>query len=452
MRRIVVGAIMAKVEGMRKLSLFSGIAGIDLAAKMAGFQTEAFCEIEKYPVEVLKKRFPGVPIINDVRGIDGNEYRGIDIISGGFPCQPFSVAGQRKGEFDERHLFPELARIIAEAEPRWVLAENVPGLLSISDERGTRGGVFGDCIARLSEMGYAVGWLCYGAVDVGAPHKRERIFIIANRDKEKVRKVLELVKFSLALFQNNDLWLTPVASDGTVGAIISKDDRFKILESGRLRKINRNGTDGSLGLARTVKIMEQLWPTPTTTSLHNRKGLSKTSGDGLATSVKNWNTPNARDYKDMGFPASSARRSNLPGDLRRLLWSTPTTRPCGSAVRHDFSKPLDVQIAEVTDPDAVIRTIGPSGHEFVRTKMKLNPDWVALLMGFPVGWASLGECEDTFRGWPMGCNSYQYEFEPPRLSEECENRAKQLKCYGNAVVPYQVLPIFEAIKAVEEDE
>ena len=78
---------------MNHLSLCSGIGGLDLAAHMAGIETTAFCEIEKYPVEVLKLRFPGKPIINDIREVDGREFRGIDVISGGFPCQPHSVAG-----------------------------------------------------------------------------------------------------------------------------------------------------------------------------------------------------------------------------------------------------------------------------------------------------------------------------------------------------------------------
>lgn len=366
---------------MKKLSLCSGIGGMDLAAKMAGIETDAFCEIEKYPVEVLKLRFPGKKIINDVREVDGREFRGVDVISGGFPCQPFSVAGKRKGAFDTRHLFPELARIVAEAQPEWFVGENVRGLFSIRNELGVKGGVLGDCITRLSTLGYAVGWCCYGAVDVGAPHKRDRIFIIANKNPEKVKKVIEKVRGSLRPWQG-DCWPTPVSSDGTVGSIISKDDKFIKLPSGRLRKINRNGTDGSLGLARMITLMDKLWQTPT----------------------------------------SSQR----------------------VGIRKDFTKPLNIQEAEAGgNIDFVTYKNG-----YILTKAKLNPDWVALLMGFPVGWASLGECEDYFRGWPAGCGPCQYEYEPPRLIDSCDNLAKQLIGYGNAVNPYQGLPVFEAIKEV----
>lgn len=340
--------------------------GLDLAAKMTGFETEAFCEIEKYPTELLKLRFPGKKIIKDVRDIDGREFRGIDLISGGFPCQPFSVAGKRKGEFDERHLFPEMARIISEAKPEWVVGENVSGLFSICNEAGTKGGVFGDCISRLSQMGYSVGWCCFGACDVGAPHKRERVFLIANQDAEKVKKVI-------------------------------------------------------------CKVYESLQ-------------------EYSVTAVKNWNTPIKQMATDAGFPPSCANRDSITGDIRRLLWATPTSGQRGG-IRNDFQKPLNIQAAEIINDKNLVRYKG----DYILSKAKLNPDWVALLMGFPVGWASLGECEDYFRGWPMGYGYDQYDFEPPRIIDKCDSLAKQLKGYGNAVVPYQALPIFQAIKEAQNE-
>ena len=136
------------------LSLFSGIGGIDIAAQWAGIETVAFCEIEPYAVSVLKKRFPGVPVYGDVRKISKEtlEEDGIskvDIVCGGFPCQPFSVAGSRKGQEDDRYLWPEMLRIVGELKPRWVLGENVAGLLSITDVSGRRGGNFWNHSLRL---------------------------------------------------------------------------------------------------------------------------------------------------------------------------------------------------------------------------------------------------------------------------------------------------------------
>ena len=300
---------------MNHLSLCSGIGGLDLAAHMAGIETTAFCEIEKYPVEVLKLRFPGKPIINDIREVDGREFRGINVISGGFPCQPHSVAGKRKGSLDERHLFPEMARIVSEAQPEWFVGENVRGIFSSKDDGGCSGGVLADSIYRLSALGYAVGWCCYGSVDVGAPHRRDRIFILANRDPGKVKKVIEIVRGSLTPWQG-DCWPTPVSSDGTVGSIISKDDKFITLPSGRLRKINRNGIDGSLGLARTLKFMDNLWPTPRANDSEKRGNIANDPRNGLPDSAL-WNTPKGQDSNDKSLPPSSLNRCSLLGDLAR---------------------------------------------------------------------------------------------------------------------------------------
>jgi len=112
------------------------------------------------------------PSIPESGNTSGEKY-GITLISGGFPCQPHSVAGKRKGSVDERNLWPEFRRVIGEIRPRWVLAENVPGIFS-SDA----GWFFGTILNDLAEMGYSVGWATYGAVDVGALHRRNRVFIV----------------------------------------------------------------------------------------------------------------------------------------------------------------------------------------------------------------------------------------------------------------------------------
>ena len=162
------------------LSLFSGIGGIDLAAEWAGFESVAMVERDKYCQKILAKNFPNAKIYEDVLEFNGNEYRHkIDIISAGFPCQPFSLCGKREGASDERALWPEVVRIISEVKPKWFLGENVPGLLA-SD----RGNYFGTIINSLDALGYRVGWCCYGAKDVGAVHKRDRVFIVAHTDSK----------------------------------------------------------------------------------------------------------------------------------------------------------------------------------------------------------------------------------------------------------------------------
>ena len=157
------------------LSLFSGIGGIDLAAHWEGFQTVQFVERDPYCYKVLSKNFPGVPIHDNILTFDAKPFKGtLALVSAGFPCQPHSLAGQRKGSDDERDLWQEVVRVLREAEPRWFLGENVAGLLS-SDG----GWYFGTIIGDLARLGYRVGWCKFGSCDVGAPHKRERVFIVA---------------------------------------------------------------------------------------------------------------------------------------------------------------------------------------------------------------------------------------------------------------------------------
>jgi len=156
-------------------SLFAGIGGIDLGLERAGMQVEWQVENDPYCIRVLEKHWPSVKRYGDVRGVRWSKVEPVDLICGGFPCQPVSVAGSRKGDKDERWLWPEFLRAIREIRPKYALVENVPGLLSIDDGRLARG-VFGD----LAELGYDAEWNIISASDVGAPHLRKRIFIVAH--------------------------------------------------------------------------------------------------------------------------------------------------------------------------------------------------------------------------------------------------------------------------------
>jgi DNA (cytosine-5)-methyltransferase 1 len=165
---------------MTHLSLFTGIGGIDLAAEWAGFETVAMVERDKFCQQVLAKRFPNVPIYDDVTTFDGYKYeKEIDLLSAGFPCQPHSLAGKRKASGDERDLWGEVVRILGETKPRFFLGENVPGLLTSESGR-----FFGRILNDLESLGYCVGWATYGAKDIGAVHRRNRVFIVGYSDNE----------------------------------------------------------------------------------------------------------------------------------------------------------------------------------------------------------------------------------------------------------------------------
>lgn len=169
-------------------SLFSGIGGIDLAAEWAGFETVGQCEFADFQTKVLEKHWPNVQRWRDVRDVTVESIRQsgiqeITLLSGGFPCQPHSLAGKREGSNDERDLWGEFARIISEVRPKWVLGENVPGLFTTEDGR-----YFGRILYDLAQMGYNAGWCSYGAEWVDAPHKRERIFIIAHPNSKRPQR------------------------------------------------------------------------------------------------------------------------------------------------------------------------------------------------------------------------------------------------------------------------
>jgi len=153
-------------------SLFSGIGGIDLGLEMTGhFKTKLFSEIDPFCQKVLKKHWPDVPIIPDVRDVDGTKYQ-TDVLVGGFPCQPFSVAGKRKGKDDQRHLWPEMFRVIKEAKPSIVIGENVQGIINTQM-------ALGSCVVDLESEGYKVQPVVLPACSVNAPHRRYRVFILA---------------------------------------------------------------------------------------------------------------------------------------------------------------------------------------------------------------------------------------------------------------------------------
>lgn len=154
-------------------SLFSGIGGFDLGLERAGMQVIWQSEIDKFASRVLKKHWPDVPNLGDITKIDWSKVERPDVICGGYPCQPFSQAGKRGGENDARHLWPAMHNAIRVLRPRYALMENVRGHLSLG---------FGRVLGDLAEIGYDAEWQIIPAAAVGAPHKRERVFIVAYPD------------------------------------------------------------------------------------------------------------------------------------------------------------------------------------------------------------------------------------------------------------------------------
>jgi DNA (cytosine-5)-methyltransferase 1 len=184
---------------MTHLDLFSGIGGFALAARWAGLQTVQFVEIDPFCQKVLQKNFPGVPIHDDIttytqaiyverceKGQGEVQSGGSDerydkysqtrpfILTGGFPCQPFSCAGKRRGKEDDRYLWPEMLRVVSEAKPTWIIGENVAGFINMGLD---------DCISDLENEGYEVQAFIIPACAVNAPHRRDRVWIVGHAIK-----------------------------------------------------------------------------------------------------------------------------------------------------------------------------------------------------------------------------------------------------------------------------
>jgi DNA (cytosine-5)-methyltransferase 1 len=212
-----------KDERPTHLDLFSGIGGFALAAQWAGFRTSGFCEIEPYAQRVLARNFGcrpdgqfsirkfsalvadtgqqrlekykkrngeaadrlncarrrdiiGCRLFEDIRSLDGSEFAGVSLITGGFPCQPFSCAGKRRGTADDRHLWPEMLRVIAEARPAWVLGENVAGIINMELDT---------VLSDLEGIGYACRPFVIPACGVDARHRRNRVWVVANASERR---------------------------------------------------------------------------------------------------------------------------------------------------------------------------------------------------------------------------------------------------------------------------
>jgi DNA (cytosine-5)-methyltransferase 1 len=166
------------VREIKSIELFAGIGGIALAAEWAGIETIAFCEREPFCQKVLNKHWPNVPIFDDVRTLSkqslmdrGVDVGAVDLISGGYPCQPFSIAGKRKGNEDDRHLWPEVKRLLEEIRPTWFVGENVAGHVTLGLD---------EVLSDLESIGYTGKPFIIPASAVNAPHRRDRVFIVAN--------------------------------------------------------------------------------------------------------------------------------------------------------------------------------------------------------------------------------------------------------------------------------
>jgi DNA (cytosine-5)-methyltransferase 1 len=299
-------------------SLFSGVGGLDLACERAFNATTIWqVEYDKPCQEVLAKHWPEIQRYGDVTEIDWETMEPVDILCGGYPCQPFSHAGKRKGTSDVRHLWPYFARAISHLRPRYAVLENVAGHLSLGFDR-----VLGD----LAEIGYDCRWTTVRASDVGAPHRRERLFCLAYP-----------AELGCERFGDSRFWRNGFANDDRPSTDPSSERHGRREEYRGLGGLDAEDAGITRQRERTREVAGyrgSLLPTPT-----------------------------ARDWKDGS--ESNVQENALLG---RVVWNEERWGRYGEAI---------ARWEQVT---------GPAPEPTTGEKPRLNPDFVEWMMGYPKGW------------------------------------------------------------------
>lgn len=211
-------------------SLFSGIGGIDLGLERAGMEIRWQVEIDDFCNKVLKKHWPNIRRFKDVKEVGKHNLEKVWLICGGFPCQPFSVAGKQKGDRDDRNLWPEMFRVISEIKPPWVLGENVIGILKL---------VLDNCISDLESLGYEVQSFIIPAYAVNAPHRRDRVWIMAFNKGFTTHSIIQRLEREITKIKNKKRkercltkhggWTTEPKLGGVVQGIPNRMDRIRCL-------------------------------------------------------------------------------------------------------------------------------------------------------------------------------------------------------------------------------
>jgi len=392
------------------LSLFSGIGGIDIAAEHAGFVTVGQCEMDKYATKVLIEHWPNVPRWRDIRDLTAESFfkktgmRTVDLISGGFPCQPFSVAGKQAGKKDERYLWPEMLRVIRELTPRWVVAENVPGILRIAAD---------DICKSLERENYDIGIFDYEAASVGAPHRRERIFFVAN---------------SRSASSDTLCGLRKIQSENCEQRQTSEFRQSSEIPADVADTNQRTGRSGDESITGKTKQLE-----------------FGSNGSGERGVMADTGQQSAR-CAVIGFGSG---QQNC-GETRIGAEEGNRFTDCGSDVSNTNLQRCEEQrltIADETQPISELRgeTIShpDNGSGTMRRDGELSTITETQRAGSYYGG---GAPEYVAREW------WSVEPKLGRVAHGIPHRVDRLKCLGNAVVPQQIYPILMAIAAIEKGE
>lgn len=416
---------------MIALSLYSGgCDGLSLAASWVGIETVAYCDSEAACRAVLRARHPDAPIFSSDEEVTadglrahGIEPAGIDIVMGGPPCQIASVAGKRLGAGDPRNRWPEFLRIIRDLRPRWILAENVPGLLSVDAGR-----LFGEILRDLAQMGYGVSWGCWGAADVGAPHGRQRLFIVGHAEcaergtRESARHVA-----------NGDA----VQREEAAGGLITSGENDAELADARYEQQQRRRKDANGGEWESCGQFASCDPSGYVADTNSEREQQP-----------RWEQPQGRGWTgngDEGVADASIERCARD----RGAWRRRPGPADGGCMEHAESKRRkERNFAAVTQK---ARFTGRRFDKWWRDGT-IEPGLgrgAARLSG----WLDEAARRLEAQRWPhprlKDGPSPQYDWEPPRVAAGIHDRAVRLKMIGNSCPPQQYLVALAAIAEAE---
>lgn len=382
------------------LSLFSGIGGMDIAAEWAGFTTVGQCEIADYPTKVLEEHWPDVPRWRDIRALTKEAFHertgqaAVDVISGGIPCQPFSVAGKQEGKRDSRYLWPEMLRVIRELGPAWIIVENVPGILRIA----------GKTICEdLERAGYSVAVFDFEAAAVGARHRRERVMFVGHAEHDGPFAATFPGSAAQASRRSEKRQEPPCEFAGTGGS----GNHAGMERAGNLEDASSRGRGKSGVLPQQPQGAQ---PERASEAVANPHGAG----------------PQTKGTEQQAAGPAGEGKGNDVSD---------TDNGSGAMRRHGEPQPAEKAGERGADHGGGAQEREPG------KRRPIEPGLGGMADGIP---NRLDGSLDFF------INRY-WDSEPdiPRLTRKNEHRADRLKCLGNAVVPQQFYPIFMGIAQME---
>lgn len=377
---------------MKVLDLFSGIGGFSLGLERAGMETIAFCEIEPFCQKVLKKHWPDVPIFNDIRTLTAHDLpTKPELICGGYPCQPFSVAGKQRGAEDNRHLWPEMYRLIKEIRPAWIIAENVFGHVAMGLDT---------VLSDLEGEGYTARTLIIPACALNAPHRRDRVWIIgySHSNSQPVMPGLHETQIMQAMGDSQHNGLSTATITG------------KPTEAGQRITEGKNSTSEFKGASGrkhdetvddTYKIRLQK-----TGSKHQTTGIEQSG------SIPNPNNSGCRQGNEEmeGKPSKQSDSSSIQS--KQTLADTDSQPGC-----------------QKLKPECQPDKQGSSTERTIEKRRTARNETESRMGGATDGIPRKLD-ENSLNAWMDG-----WEDNTPRVIEGCPNRNSRLKAIGNSVVP-----------------